>query len=45
MTLDSSDSRYYMASVIGILVFAVVAALSLIVYNVMPSTRNEEDFR
>ena len=44
MTLGSSDNRYYMASVIGILVFAVVAALSLIVYNVMPSTKNEEDY-
>jgi arabinogalactan oligomer/maltooligosaccharide transport system permease protein len=40
-----AESQYYMASVIGILVFVVVALVSLIVYNIMPSTRNEEDFR
>ena len=44
MTLGSTDSRYYMASVVGILIFAVCAVLSLIVYNVIPSTKNEEDF-
>ena len=44
MTLGSSDTKYYMASLIGILVFVVVAILSLIVYNVIPSTKNEEDF-
>ena len=44
MTLESPDSKYYMASVIGILMFVVVAILSLIVYNVIPSTKNEEDF-
>jgi arabinogalactan oligomer/maltooligosaccharide transport system permease protein len=44
MTLGSSDTKYYMASLIGILVFVVVAVLSLIVYNVIPSTKNEEDF-
>ena len=40
-----SDALYYMASVIGILIFVVVAILSLIVYNIMPSNRNEEDFQ
>ena len=45
MTLNSAESKYYMASVIGILVFLVVAILSLIVYNVIPSTKNEEDYR
>ncbi|MBR3965281.1 MAG: sugar ABC transporter permease [Clostridia bacterium] len=45
MTLNSAESKYYMASIIGILVFVVVAVLSLIVYNVMPSTRNEEDYK
>ena len=45
MTLGSTDSKYYMASIIGILVFVVVAILSLIVYNVIPSTKNEEDFK
>ena len=40
-----ANSEYYMASVIGILVFVVVAVLSVIVYNVMPSTKNEEDYQ
>ena len=44
MTLNSAESKYYLASIIGILVFVVVAILSLIVYNVIPSTKNEEDF-
>ena len=39
-----TDSKYYLASVLGILVFVVVALLSLVVYNVMPSTKSEEDF-
>ncbi len=45
MTLNSAESKYYAASIIGILVFAVVAVLSLIVYNIIPSTKNEEDYR
>ncbi len=45
MTLGSTESKYYMASLVGILIFVVVAVLSLIVYNVIPSTRNEEDFK
>lgn len=40
----TGDSRYYLASVIGIMVFLVIAVISLIVYNIMPSTKNEEDF-
>ena len=44
MTLENASSKYYAASMIGILVFIVVAVLSLIVYNVIPSTKNEEDF-
>ena len=39
------DAKYYLASVVGILVFVVVAVIALIVYNVMPSTKNEEDFQ
>jgi len=39
------EAKYYMASVIGILVFVVVAVISVIVYNILPSTRNEEDFQ
>jgi arabinogalactan oligomer/maltooligosaccharide transport system permease protein len=45
MTLGSTESKYYSASVIGILIFVVVAVLSLIVYNIIPSTKNEEDFK
>ena len=40
-----AESQYYLASVIGILVFLVVAVISLIVYNVLPSIKNEEDFQ
>ena len=40
-----AESQYYFASVIGILVFMVVAAISLVVYNLLPSVRNEEDFQ
>ena len=45
MTLGSSDNKYYMASIVGILIFIVVAILSLIIYNVIPSTKNEEDYK
>ncbi len=40
-----AGSEYYMASVIGILVFVVSAVLSLIVYNIMPSNKHEEDYQ
>ena len=39
-----SGSKYYLASVVGIFVFVIVAMLSLVVYNVMPATKNEEDY-
>ena len=45
MTLESPQTQYYYASMIGILVFVFVAALSLVVYNLIPSTKNEEDYR
>ena len=45
LTTASDPAYYNIASVIGIMVFIVCAAISLIVYNVMPSTRNEEDFQ
>ena len=45
MALGSAESKYYIASVIGILIFLVCAVLSLIIYNVIPSTTNEEDFQ
>ena len=41
----TSGSNYYLASVIGIMVFIVVAIISIIVYNVIPSNKNEEDFQ
>ncbi len=34
-----------MASVVGIMVFVVVAIIALIVYSAMPSVKNEEDFQ
>ncbi len=40
-----AESQYYMASVVGILVFVVVALISLVVYNLLPSIKNEEDFQ
>ncbi len=43
-TGSGAGARYYLASALGILIFVVVAVLSLIVYNVIPSTKNEEDF-
>ena len=39
-----TGNKYYLASVLGIFVFLFVAVLSLIVYNVIPSTKNEEDY-
>lgn len=42
--VTGANPSYYTASIIGILIFIVVSILSLIVYNVMPSTKNEEDF-
>ena len=45
MVTTSEPAAYNLASVIGIIVFVVVAGISLVVYNVMPSTRNEEDFQ
>ena len=40
----NEGSKYYLASVIGIMIFVVVSTIALIVYNVIPSTRNEEDY-
>ena len=45
MITTSEPAAYNLASVIGILVFIVVAVISLVIYNVMPSTKNEEDFQ
>ena len=40
-----AESQYYMASVVGILVFVVVSLITLVVYGAMPSIKNEEDFQ
>ncbi len=40
-----AESQYYMASVVGILVFIVVSLITLVVYGAMPSIKNEEDFQ
>ncbi len=40
-----AESNYKLAAVIGIMIFVVIAVLSLIVYNIIPSTKNEEDFQ
>ena len=44
-TLTITNNDYKIAAVIGILVFVVVAVISLIVYNVSPAMKNEEDFQ
>ena len=43
MTIN--DSNYKIAAVIGIMVFVVTAVISLIVYNTMPSVKDEEGFQ
>ena len=40
-----AESKYYLASVIGILVFVIMAIITLVVYGVLPSIKNEEDFQ
>ena len=43
--INGAEPKYYLASVVGILIFIVVAVISLIVYSVLPSVKNEEDFQ
>lgn len=43
MTVDNTE--YRLAAVIGIAVFVLTAVTSLIVYNSIPSVRNEEDYQ
>ena len=43
MTTDTNN--YKMAAVIGIMVFIVVSVISLIVYNFLPSVKDEEGFQ
>ena len=40
-----TDTNYCMAAVIGIMVFIVTAVVSLVVYNALPSVRDEEGFQ
>lgn len=40
-----TDTNYRMAAVIGIMVFAVTAVISLVVYNILPSVKDEEGFQ
>ena len=42
---QGEGAQYYMASVVGIMVFVVVAVITLIVYGLLPSIKNEEDFQ
>jgi len=43
MTVDKTD--YKTAAVIGIMVFLVTAIISLVVYNIIPSVKDEEGFQ
>ena len=43
--ITTQDSNYKLAAVIGIAVFVVCAVISVVVYNVLPSMKNEEDFQ
>lgn len=40
-----TDTNYKMAAVIGIMVFIVTAVTSLVVYNMLPSVKDEEGFQ
>ncbi len=43
MTVD--DTNYRLAAVIGIMVFVVTAVISLVVYSLLPSVKDEEGFQ
>ncbi len=40
-----NDTNYKLAAVMGIMVFVVLAVINLVVYNLIPSVKNEEDFQ
>lgn len=40
-----NNTNYRMAAVIGIMVFIVTAVISLVVYNMLPSVKDEEGFQ
>lgn len=39
-----TEADYKIAAVLGIIIFLVVSIISLVVYNLLPSNKNEEDF-
>lgn len=41
---QGTEAAYYMASVLGIVIFIIVATVTLLVYNRLGSNKNEEDF-
>ncbi len=43
--MSISEGDYNLGAVVGILVFVIVAVISVVVYNLIPSTRNEEEFQ
>jgi arabinogalactan oligomer/maltooligosaccharide transport system permease protein len=43
LTMD--ETNYAMAAVIGIMVFVVTAVISVVVYNMLPSVKDEEGFQ
>ncbi len=43
--LTINDTNYRMAAVIGIMVFVVTAVISLVVYRILPSVKDEEGFQ
>jgi arabinogalactan oligomer/maltooligosaccharide transport system permease protein len=43
LTMD--ETNYAMAAVIGIMVFIVTAVISVVVYNMLPSVKDEEGFQ
>ncbi len=43
--LTVNDTNYRMAAVIDIMVFVVTAVISLVVYNILPSVKDEEGFQ
>lgn len=43
--LTVSETDYKLAAVIGILVFVVTAVISVVVYNMLPSVKDEEGFQ
>ena len=46
LTVGTDSQPYYnVAAVISIMMFLVVATISLIIYNILPSNRGEEDFQ